>query len=77
MAPEAQNGSPESHQEAILLLPPNTDSFWSWEALRADGKTAYVLSLFPGTVTPIATATNTAGKPINVGRIPRAIAITP
>ena len=30
-----------------------------------------------GTVTPIATATNTAGPPITVGSEPRAIAITP
>jgi DNA-binding beta-propeller fold protein YncE len=46
-------------------------------AITPDGKTAYVLALFPGTVTPIATATDTPGKPINVGGIPGAIAITP
>ena len=31
----------------------------------------------PGTVTPIQTATNTAGSPITVGHYPIAIAITP
>ena len=39
--------------------------------------TAYVLNNGSGTVTPIATATNTPGKPITVGPHPWAIAITP
>ena len=39
--------------------------------------TAYVANIASETVTPIATATNTAGPPINVGRDPDAIAITP
>ncbi len=41
--------------------------------------TAYVVSgsgLGPGAVTPIRTATNTAGPPITVGTGPDAIAIT-
>jgi YVTN family beta-propeller protein len=49
---------------------------------RPDGKTAYVLNSTllsgrSGTVTPIRIATNTALKPITVGRDPRAMAITP
>ncbi len=39
--------------------------------------TAYVVSYFGGTVTPILTAANTALKPITVGRLPFTIAITP
>ena len=46
--------------------------------ITPDGKTAYVVVWGePGTVTPIATATNTAGTPIQVGDGPYAIAITP
>jgi len=44
-----------------------------------DGKTAYISCLGnlagPGTVTPIATATNTAGNPIGVGAGPTALVI--
>jgi YVTN family beta-propeller protein len=43
----------------------------------SDGKTAYVPDAGAGTVTPIRTATNTAGPPIAVGTGPFAIAITP
>jgi YVTN family beta-propeller protein len=39
--------------------------------------TAYVANELSGTVTPIKTATNTAGTPITVGTEPIAIAITP
>jgi YVTN family beta-propeller protein len=39
--------------------------------------TAYVVNSGSGTVTPISTATNTAGKAIKVGPGPVAIAITP
>lgn len=47
-------------------------------AITPDGKTAYVVVWGePGTVVPIATATNTAGTPIEVGDGPYAIAITP
>jgi hyaluronoglucosaminidase len=46
-------------------------------AFTADGKTAYVVSIGAGTVTPISTATNTPGRPIKVGAHPFAIAITP
>ena len=46
-------------------------------AITPDGKTAYV-GTSSGTVTPINTATNTAGKPIKVAATPSlAIAITP
>ena len=48
-------------------------------AITPDGKTAYVSCLGnlagPGTVTPITTATNTAGKPIRVGAGPTALVI--
>ncbi|MGH3257057.1 MAG: YncE family protein, partial [Streptosporangiaceae bacterium] len=56
-------------------------------AITPDGKTAYVLCTGtetrigdftgPGTVTPISVATNTAGRPITVGREPGTMAITP
>jgi YVTN family beta-propeller protein len=55
-------------------------------AITPDGKTAYVVDFAGpvpanrqagGSVTPISTATNTAGKPIKVGQVPQAIAITP
>ena len=36
-------------------------------AITPDGKTAYVVNKRACTVTPISTATNTAGTPINVG----------
>jgi len=39
--------------------------------------TVYVLNQGSGTVTPISTATNTAGKPIKVGHSPCSIAIAP
>jgi YVTN family beta-propeller protein len=39
--------------------------------------TAFVVNEQSNTVTPIATATNTAGPPITVGKTPVAIAITP
>ena len=39
--------------------------------------TAYVVNTGSGTVTPISTATNTAGPPIPVGAGPKDIAITP
>jgi DNA-binding beta-propeller fold protein YncE len=35
-------------------------------AITPDGKTAYVANVIYSRVTPIFTATNTAGKPINV-----------
>ncbi len=40
-------------------------------------QTAFVVSAHAGTVTPMALATRTAGKPIRVGRAPQAIALTP
>ena len=44
-------------------------------AITPAGTTAYVANAGSGTVTPIATATNTAGHPITVGSFPDAIAI--
>ncbi|MFL5907807.1 MAG: hypothetical protein ACJ75Z_09470, partial [Solirubrobacterales bacterium] len=46
-------------------------------AITPDGATAYVTNFGSGNVTPIATATNTAGTPITVGDRPAGIAITP
>jgi DNA-binding beta-propeller fold protein YncE len=56
-------------------------------AITPGGKTAYVATSAyiagscagcpVGTVIPVATATNTPGKPINIGRIPKGIAIAP
>jgi YVTN family beta-propeller protein len=46
-------------------------------AITPDGKTAYVTNNDSETVTPIATATNTAGPPIAAGHEPYDIAITP
>jgi DNA-binding beta-propeller fold protein YncE len=56
-------------------------------AITPDGKTAYVATAAyiarscagcsVGSVIPVATATNTPGKPIKIGRIPKAIAMTP
>ena len=36
--------------------------------ITPDGKTAYVMNQSSNTVTPIATATNTPGRPIHVGQ---------
>jgi YVTN family beta-propeller protein len=47
------------------------------QSVPASPVTAYVVNDGSGTVTPIATATDTAGPPITVGTFPRAIAITP
>ncbi len=46
-------------------------------AITPDGKTVYVANIGSGTVTPIDTATNTPGEPVEVGVRPRAIVITP
>ena len=46
-------------------------------AITPNGKTAYVADGKRRTVIPIATATGTPGKPINIGRVPEAIAIIP
>jgi DNA-binding beta-propeller fold protein YncE len=51
--------------------------------ITPDGKTVYILNeifepgSFPGTVIPLWTATNTAGKPITVESGPSVIAFTP
>ena len=44
-------------------------------AITPDGRTAYVVSTRSGTVTPIRTATNVAGKAIRVGTQPSAVAV--
>jgi DNA-binding beta-propeller fold protein YncE len=56
-------------------------------AFTPDGRTAYIATAAyiagscagcaVGTVIPVSTATNTAGTPINIGRIPKGIAIAP
>ena len=46
-------------------------------AITPDGATAYVATFSSNTVTPIDTATNTAGTPIAVGDAPIGVAITP
>ena len=46
-------------------------------ARRREAWTAYVASWQSGTVTPISTATNTAGAPVEVEEGARAIVITP
>lgn len=48
-------------------------------AITPDGETAYVSNAGSGTVTPVSTATSTAGPPIPVGTNPGpiAIAVTP
>ena len=49
-------------------------------AVTPDGKTAYVISAppsGPGTIIPLATATNTPGTPIRTSQGPDAIAFTP
>jgi len=56
-------------------------------AITPDGRTAYVATsayivgrcagCAVGAVIPVATATGTPGKPINIGRIPKGIAIAP
>jgi DNA-binding beta-propeller fold protein YncE len=55
-------------------------------AITPVGKTAYIATAAyiarscagcsVGTVIPVATATNTAGRPIKIGRVPKGIAIT-
>jgi len=45
-------------------------------AITPDGKTAYVACYAAGTVTPIAIATNTPGRPIHVGKGAFTLAIT-
>src|ERR1700676_3893715 len=56
---------------AMPLIPSQT------VAASFSGPTAYVVNNGSNSVTPIATATNTAGTPITVGSAPDAIAITP
>ena len=46
-------------------------------AITPDGSTVYVVNTGDNTVTPVDTATDTAGTPISVGSNPDAIAITP
>ncbi|HEY3906847.1 MAG TPA: ricin-type beta-trefoil lectin domain protein, partial [Streptosporangiaceae bacterium] len=58
--------------------PPITTQPAVFIAITPDGKTAYVANHgATATITPIATATNTASPPIPVGHLPLFIAITP
>jgi DNA-binding beta-propeller fold protein YncE len=45
-------------------------------AITPDGKTIYIISGNGSTVTPITTATNTPGQPINVAGNAQSIVIT-
>ena len=56
--------SPATHPMAVAHLPHGPF-------------TVYVLNQASGTVTPISTATNKAGKPIKVGHSPCSMAIAP
>ncbi len=55
----------------------HTSSVGSFSGRALSKGTAYVVNGGSGTVTPIATATNTAGPPIPVGSDPGVIAISP
>jgi YVTN family beta-propeller protein len=46
-------------------------------ALSPNGKTVYAVNYSSNSVTPVNTATDTAGTPIKVGKQPEGIAITP
>jgi YVTN family beta-propeller protein len=48
-----------------------------WIAITPDGTTAYVANHGTGTVTPISTASNTAGTAIKTGTNPWAVVIAP
>jgi len=48
-----------------------------WVAITPNGKTVYAVNFSSSSVTPITTATDTAGTPVKVGEQPDAIAITP
>ena len=64
--------TPHAAADATLMADSSTS-----RAGSASPVTAYVVNPGLGTVSPIATATNTAGTPITVGSFPYAIAITP
>src|ERR1019366_7975036 len=64
--------APQAAADAASIAGPSASSAGS-----ASPVTAYVANNGAGTVTPIATATNTAGTPITVGSQPTVIAITP
>jgi YVTN family beta-propeller protein len=57
-----------------VARPVKVGAFPSAVAITPDGSTAYVASSLPNIVTPIQTATNTAGTPIHAGTFPLAIA---
>jgi DNA-binding beta-propeller fold protein YncE len=65
---------PASHAAARPAPMAGSSAF---RAVSARPVTAYVANESPGTVTPITTATNTAGPAIRVGTGPKVIAITP
>ena len=64
---------PAPHAAAAATMADSSAS----RAGSASLATAYVVNASSGTVTPISTATNTAGPPITVGSVPFSIAITP
>jgi hypothetical protein len=59
-----------------ILRAPEAVTPWITSAMTPDGRTIYALYLRRGTVTPIATATNTPGKPIPVPK-PLTVGFTP
>jgi YVTN family beta-propeller protein len=69
-------GSAVPAPQAVADPPLRAGSYVSLPG-SASPVTAYVVSAVSGTVTPILTATDTAGSPITVGSNPVAIAITP
>ena len=80
------HGDPDQHRHQHAGKPIKVGSQPDFIAITPNGKTAYVINggsgnTGPATVTPISTATNTAGKPITVGgrdvAFPDFIAITP
>ena len=75
-SPRPADASPARAPVARPALPPIKVGIQPMAiAITPDGKTAYVANYLSGTVTPIATGTNSAGKPITVGNHPLAIAI--
>jgi DNA-binding beta-propeller fold protein YncE len=62
---------------AVVVGPASIPSLVPLAGASAASPTAYVANFASGTVTPIATATNTPGSPITVGTNPVAVALTP
>jgi len=73
----AATGSPAVPAAASTPGSAGTAGAAASPACRTHPVIAYVVNQMSGTVTPIRTATNMAGKAINVQKYPDAIAITP